>query len=215
MAIQVATTAAVAPSTSLDRDLVRQTRAVTLRRPTAGRGRARKLLEVARLQCRKGGPVIDGIECSQCPRFINAAPATDGHSLEIRCLWKADDAIGDAMTLARAIVTVPSTASPTAADELASRCGVKRLLVVDDGRLVGGVSRSDLRDAGADDTEVADLMRTDLWILRPDETIADAVDLFAQTSVGCFPVVDGGEVVGLITRGDLLRVGVPAQLLGR
>jgi len=215
MAIRVAPAAPQPPSANLDRELVRQTRAVTMRCPSVGRGRARRLLEAARLQCSKGGPVIDGMTCAQCPRFVNAAPAADGHSLEIRCLWSAGDVVGDVMTLARAIVSVPPTASLPAADALARRCRVKRLLVVDgDGCLVGGISRSELAAGGEGET-VADRMRTDLWVLRPDETIADAVDLFAETSVGCLPVVDDNEVVGLVTRGDLIRVGVPADLVRR
>lgn len=216
MPIRVDTNGLLPPSASIERDLVRLTEAVTLERPPAGPGRGRRLLEVARLQCSKGGPVIDGVQCSHCRRFINATPAKNMDSLEVRCLWSADDPVHEIMTRAVAIVSITASMPLAAASELFRYSRVKQLVVVDtSGVLVGQIHRSQIADDGASDETVADRMSPQRLVLRPGSSIADAVDLFADTTDDCLPVVSEGELVGLVTRGDLIRVGVARELVNR
>ena len=51
---------------------------------------------------------------------------------------------------------------------------------------------------------VADLMRTDVPSLSPDDPIAIVARLMVEHRVPGLPVVDGGEVVGIVTEGDLV-----------
>jgi Zn-dependent protease/predicted transcriptional regulator len=48
------------------------------------------------------------------------------------------------------------------------------------------------------------VMRTDFWALHSTDTLADAVQLTLKRSQSDFPVIDRGEIAGMLTRGDLL-----------
>jgi acetoin utilization protein AcuB len=49
------------------------------------------------------------------------------------------------------------------------------------------------------------LMKTRLGKLEPTDRISLAVDIFLNTSFHCLPVVEGDELVGLVTPNDILR----------
>jgi len=51
---------------------------------------------------------------------------------------------------------------------------------------------------------VSRVMMTDFRTLAPDDTLARAVEHILSGCQQDFPVVDGGRVVGVLTRGDLL-----------
>jgi len=53
---------------------------------------------------------------------------------------------------------------------------------------------------------VADAMLTDFRVLRPQNTLGDATRLLLAGSQQDFPVVDRGEVIGMLTRSELLAV---------
>lgn len=47
-------------------------------------------------------------------------------------------------------------------------------------------------------------MQTEWPVLEPDDTVETAIRLFADTGISGAPVVEGGELVGIITEGDLI-----------
>jgi CBS domain-containing protein len=51
--------------------------------------------------------------------------------------------------------------------------------------------------------KVKDIMTTDLRICTPDTTLAEAADLMWQGDCGFLPVVDEGELVGVVTDRDM------------
>lgn len=60
---------------------------------------------------------------------------------------------------------------------------------------------------------VRDLMRAQLVSLRLDDSLADAARLMEEHGVDALPVVgEGGQVVGLLSHRELLRLLVPAYL---
>jgi CBS domain-containing protein len=77
-----------------------------------------------------------------------------------------------------------------------------------EGQLLGVLTRRDLLAAGlADDVTVGDLVRRAPLVVREDHSLRDAADHMVEADVGRLVVVggDGGQqVVGIITRGDLL-----------
>jgi H+/Cl- antiporter ClcA len=77
-----------------------------------------------------------------------------------------------------------------------------------EGQLLGVVTRRDLLAAGlADDVTVGGLVRRPPLVVREDHSLRDAADHMVETDVGRLVVVggEGGQqVVGIITRGDLL-----------
>lgn len=86
--------------------------------------------------------------------------------------------------------------------------GVRHAIVVTDGSVAGVVSERDLGGplggAVRRGKTVADLMQRDAWTARPDLRLEDAVRLMRERRIGCIPVVDDGELVGIVTRSDLL-----------
>ncbi len=52
--------------------------------------------------------------------------------------------------------------------------------------------------------KVGDIMQADWPTLSPDQTVEDAIKLFAESSISGAPVVEEGELVGIVTEGDLI-----------
>jgi len=94
---------------------------------------------------------------------------------------------------------------------------VGAVAVLDDGRLVGIFSERDLMKrvvaAGLDPkrTQVVNVMTKDLVVGRPDDDISDALQ--KMHSIGCrhLPVVDSGNLMGMISLRDLLEIDDDTQ----
>jgi len=93
---------------------------------------------------------------------------------------------------------------------------VGRVPVLEDGRLVGIVSRTDLALALKPDgppwrrrpleyTSVWEVMSKPVLTTTPNETISKAAETMLNNSVTGLPVVEEGEVVGVISTSDLTR----------
>ena len=86
----------------------------------------------------------------------------------------------------------------------------RAVAVTDNGRLVGIVTVSDVQrvphDARAK-VSVAEVMggRDGIVSVRADQPVQDAVEILAERDLDQVPVIDGGRVVGLLTRGDVMR----------
>jgi predicted transcriptional regulator len=53
---------------------------------------------------------------------------------------------------------------------------------------------------------IQDIMIKNLITISPDADIKEAVHLMLKHKIGCVPVVQGGELMGLITETDILRL---------
>jgi len=106
---------------------------------------------------------------------------------------------------------------------------IRRLPVVDEGKLVGLVTRNGLREAAPPSSatplsiwgthyqlsklKVRDVMITDVITVTPDTTIEEASTLVEKHRIGTLPVIDESKnLVGIITSTDLLHL--MAQVLG-
>lgn len=128
----------------------------------------------------------------------------------------------------RVISVSPDWTVQKAADVLA-RSQVSGAPVVKGGRVVGVLSETDIlrvlvrepkatvlsylaslpspRDALSDAPLVADAMTTDVVTISPDEDIRFAAKLMEDSDVNRLPVVeDGGKVVGIVARADLVHL---------
>lgn len=108
------------------------------------------------------------------------------------------------------------------------QCHIRRLPVVENGKLVGLVTRHRLREAMPSSPmplsfwgihyqlskmKVRDVMITDVITVTPDTPVEEAIALAAKQKIGTLPVVDNrGDVVGIITSTDMLYL--LAQVLG-
>jgi CBS-domain-containing membrane protein len=82
-------------------------------------------------------------------------------------------------------------------------------VVDDDNHLIGIVSEIDLVnvtfDGNARDTMVAEVMATHIISFGPDATMGDLVQSFSKHHLRRVPIVDGGKVIGIVSRRDILR----------
>jgi tRNA nucleotidyltransferase (CCA-adding enzyme) len=95
------------------------------------------------------------------------------------------------------------------AQKVLLRYGHSGLTVVGDaGQLLGIVSRRDLDIAayhGFQDAAVKEHMSTPVKIVTPDTPLVEVETLIIMYDIGRLPVVDQGNLVGIITRSDILR----------
>jgi acetoin utilization protein AcuB len=101
----------------------------------------------------------------------------------------------------------------TPADEAFARMRtreIRHLVVLRDGRVAGVISERDLGGRRAATLSrgrtVGELMSRHAATIGSDATAREAARVLAGRSIGCLPVVDGGELVGIVTTSDLLEL---------
>ena len=81
-------------------------------------------------------------------------------------------------------------------------------VVIDNGRLEGIASLKDLDRAvsmGFGHARVKGYMSRKIFPVKPDTSVYAIQDMIQEKDVGCVPVFDGGNLLGLVTRSDILR----------
>lgn len=112
--------------------------------------------------------------------------------------------------------------------QLMRKSKIRRLPVVDkNNALVGLVSEKDILNASPSDAtslsiweinyllskiETEDIMITDVITVSPDTPIEEAARIMADNKIGSLPVMDGVEIVGIVTETDLFKTFL--ELLG-
>ncbi len=122
------------------------------------------------------------------------------------------------------VVTVAPETPILEAQDIMKKHGVRRLPVVNKrGKLLGIITKSDILEAGPSDattlsiwelnyllarTTVEQIMvkAEDLIIVSPNDPIERAALLMRKHKVGGLPVVDGTQLVGIITESDIFEV---------
>jgi acetoin utilization protein AcuB len=109
--------------------------------------------------------------------------------------------------MTRRVVTVSPDTRLAESRRLLDEHRIRHLPVVVDGRLAGIVSDRDLRSAGANGrpTAVGEIMTPDPITVGPDTRVEEAARLMLDRRLGGLPVVDDGELIGIVTSDDLLR----------
>src|SRR2546428_12254166 len=88
---------------------------------------------------------------------------------------------------------------------------VGSLPVVEDGSLVGVVTDRDIvvravaEGRDPDTVTVGEVLSRDPVTIEPDQTLDQALQLMAQHQVRRLPVVDGGELVGVVAQADVAQ----------
>jgi acetoin utilization protein AcuB len=119
------------------------------------------------------------------------------------------------------IVITPDTPIP-AAMALMREKNIRHLPVVEHDRLIGIISRGDLREASISEAINADIYELNFMLNRlsvsklmskkvltvtPEAPIVHAAELMTENKISGLPVVDpSGAVIGIVTESDLLKM---------
>ena len=94
---------------------------------------------------------------------------------------------------------------------------LRHLPVTQGGTLLGLLSYRDLLERLLEDPDalelacVADVMRRAPASVAPEASLDAAADCMCRYGLGCLPVVDRDQLVGLVTEADLLRAAYRLQ----
>jgi acetoin utilization protein AcuB len=126
--------------------------------------------------------------------------------------------IRDMMT--RNPVTVDSETLVIDAQKIMKENNIRRLPVVEKGKLVGIVTKHDLLEASPSPAtslsvhelnyllskmKVKEIMKKNPVTLTPDTPFEEALKIGQERKIGSFPVVENGKVVGIATESDIVR----------
>ncbi len=138
--------------------------------------------------------------------------------------------VKDVMTMN--VVNIPSNTSIADAKRIMEAHKIRRLPVVDRGRLVGIVTERRLEQYTPSkatslsvweigyllgNTPVKDIMEKNVLTVTPDMTVEEALGAAQNQGVGAVPVVEDGRLVGIVTTNDffykianpVLGIGMP------
>ncbi len=116
-----------------------------------------------------------------------------------------------------AIQTIPPTATVFDAIALMAERNIGALPVVQNGQLVGMVSERDytrkvmLMGRTSRETLVSEIMTQKPVIVSPGHTVSDCMEIMTEDRVRHLPVVEEGELVGILSIGDLVKWIISAQ----
>lgn len=100
---------------------------------------------------------------------------------------------------------------------LMSEKNVGALLVMDGRKLMGIISERDYRNRvilkgrHSKETPVKDIMTENVYCVGPTETVKACLTIMTSRKIRHLPVLDSGEVVGVISIGDLVNAIISKQ----
>lgn len=117
----------------------------------------------------------------------------------------------------RDIISISPDASVLDAIKLMADKGIGALVVIDGGDLKGIVTERDyarkviIKGRASDTTPVADIMTVDVITASSQQTVNECMEMMTAKKCRHLPVVDDGELVGLISIGDLVQAIIADQ----
>ena len=139
--------------------------------------------------------------------FIYIAASSEAQQTSLKAAFEGVT-VRDVMTPADRLMTVDRDASVA---DLLNRMFEERHTgypVVHNGALVGMVTlddASDIKEVERDAYRVEDVMDTEVPTIGPGADAMEAFERMQEHGVGRLPVVDDGDIVGIISRTDLMR----------
>ena len=115
------------------------------------------------------------------------------------------------------IWSVPPDATVYAAIALMAEKGIGAVLVISEGRLAGIVSERDyarkviLQGRSSKETRVDEIMTSSLVTVTPDHSVDECMRIVTQNRIRHLPVLDRGDLVGIVSIGDLVNAVIADQ----
>lgn len=111
----------------------------------------------------------------------------------------------------QAIYSIPPGATVYAALQLMAEKGIGALLVMEHGKIVGILSERDyarkviLMQRTSRETLVRDIMTTSVIYVRANQSTEECMALMTQHRLRHLPVMEGDELIGMLSIGDLVK----------
>ncbi len=116
-----------------------------------------------------------------------------------------------------AVWSISPDATVFEAIQLMADKNVGALPVVDNSRPIGIISERDytrkviLKGLSSKDTPVRDIMTREVLTASPSDTIADCVRVMTEKRVRHLPVLEGTNMIGIVSMGDVMKWVISAQ----
>jgi acetoin utilization protein AcuB len=119
------------------------------------------------------------------------------------------------------LITITKDERMTTAKKILKEKNIRHLPVVEGKKLVGLVSNMDIRKAEAspatsleirelhyllDKLTVGEIMTRNVITISPDISLEEATTLLHDNKIGCLPVVEDGNLVGILTENDVMEI---------
>ncbi|HSG97260.1 MAG TPA: CBS domain-containing protein [Woeseiaceae bacterium] len=117
----------------------------------------------------------------------------------------------------RETISVTRETSVFDAIKLMADRAVGSLLVMEGGKLIGIVTERDyarkviLKGRSSEETQVGEIMTTEVLTATAEQTVNECMTLMTEKRIRHLPIVLAGEVVGLISIGDLVQAIISDQ----
>jgi CBS domain-containing protein len=124
------------------------------------------------------------------------------------------DKIKVAEIMSSPVVSVPSNVSVFEAGRVMKEGIIKRLPILEDGRLAGIVTQTDLIRVLASYgmwRDAVEVMTEDVAGVQQDATVAEAAEIMTARNISCIVALQGNEAVGVLTERDLLKRVIAPQ----
>lgn len=117
----------------------------------------------------------------------------------------------------REVLRIAPDATVFEALELMAEKGVGALVVTDGDHLAGILSERDyarkviLLDRGSRETKVGEIMTREVITVEPARTVTECMELMTERRFRHLPVVSDGELIGVISIGDVVKAVISQQ----
>jgi len=117
----------------------------------------------------------------------------------------------------RSVFTIEPDASVYDAIAMMAKKNVGALAVTDGGKLVGLISERDyarkgfLQGCSSPDTKVSEIMSDCVMVVPPERTTEECMALMTEKRFRHLPVVEDGDLVGMVSIGDMVKAIISEQ----
>ena len=113
------------------------------------------------------------------------------------------------------VVSVKPDATLKEVSDLMQKQKIGSVVIIDDNKPVGIITERDfattiVQGSYSSDTKVSDAMSSPVIHVSPNQSVAEVIDHMATNDIRRIPVIENGQVVGIITGTEFLRLFVQA-----